>query len=187
MAPSEFQDCGPAGAGTWRHPHGGAFVPDGTNTVVVSKPFLRNEGHVEKMSEPATSNEFEKSLIETVHYDSMSLAIVPRNRAETVVERNYAAWARTRRGKEHSSFLHNVQTMIGRRPQICRSCPAINCAIPGSRLGCGSGCNTADMHGLCLLPQPTHKSTKSRAAYRPPICLYRAERVQYNTVCKLPN
>ncbi len=47
------------------------------------------------MSEPATSNEVEKSLIETVYYDSMSPAIVPRNRAETVVKRNYAALART--------------------------------------------------------------------------------------------
>lgn len=57
------------------------------------------------MSEPATSNEVEKSLIETVYYDSMSPAIVPRNRAETVVKRNYAALARTRRTKSAQFIL----------------------------------------------------------------------------------
>ncbi len=57
------------------------------------------------MSEPATSNEVEKPLLETVYCDSMSLAIVPRNTAETAVERNYAAWARTRRAKSAQFIL----------------------------------------------------------------------------------
>ena len=57
------------------------------------------------MSEPATSNEVEKSWIETVYYDSMSPPIVPRNRAETVVKRNYTASARTRRARTAQFIL----------------------------------------------------------------------------------